>query len=111
MNIEGNLVEVPPMSGIAKGHVLHKIMQVTNTVQDVILTYSARKNEVDDLIKMMNPKVVEAHTSYIACQDVRNDASEMSRMMPMQKVWKPVTVKKSMSQSPQVTPWNDVVVC
>lgn len=36
---------------------------------------TARKNKVDELIKMMSPKVAEASTSHVAGQDAGNDAS------------------------------------
>ncbi|KAI5391409.1 hypothetical protein KIW84_076278 [Lathyrus oleraceus] len=57
LTIEGNFPKVPPMSGTAKSHVLQELMQVSKTLHDVISTSTVRKNKVDDLIKLMNPKV------------------------------------------------------
>lgn len=41
-------------------------MQVSKSLQEVIMTFTIQKNKFDDLIKMMSPKGVGASTSQAA---------------------------------------------
>lgn len=66
MSAEGNLPKVPPMSCKTICHVLLELTNVSKSFQDVILTSTTRKNKVDNLIKLMSLKVVEASTSHVA---------------------------------------------
>lgn len=66
MSAEGNLPKVPPMSCKTICHVLLELTDVSKSFQDVILTSTTRKNKVDNLIKLMSLKVVEASTSHAA---------------------------------------------
>lgn len=58
LSAEGKLLEVHPMYDAGRVHVLLKLMKVSKSLQDAILTFIVRKNMVDDLIKMMSPKLV-----------------------------------------------------
>lgn len=60
-----NLPEVPPMLGYARWHVINELMQLSRTLQELILTSTTWKSKVNDLIKLMNPKVFETFTYQI----------------------------------------------
>lgn len=52
---------------------LNEIMLVSKTLQEIIVVFVMRKSKVDDLIKMMNPKVYEAFTYQYVDQDADKD--------------------------------------
>lgn len=65
LTTEDELYELPTMYG----NVLLELMHVLKSLQEVIMTSTFRKNKMDNLIKMMNPKGFEASTS----QDIEED--------------------------------------
>ena len=69
MTIEGEILEVPPMFGTAKGNLLLEFMQVSKDLQEIVMTSTFRKNRVDDMIKFVSPKVGETSIS----QDVKEN--------------------------------------
>ncbi|CAI8596744.1 unnamed protein product [Vicia faba] len=63
---EGELPKVPLLYGTSRSHVLLELMQVSKSLQEVIMNSTDCKSKVDDLIKIMVPKGVEASTSQAA---------------------------------------------
>lgn len=61
-------------------HVLLELVHVSKSLHEVILTSPTRKNKVNDLIKMMNPKRVETSTFQAPGpnegNDVKNDVEK-----------------------------------
>lgn len=51
------------------GNVMLELMHVLKSLQEVIITSTVRKNKMDNLIKMMNPKGFKTSTS----QDIEED--------------------------------------
>lgn len=65
------------MSGTARSRVLLELMQVSKSLHEVIFTSTARKNKVDDLIKIMSPKGAETSTSHFDGLDEGNNAKSI----------------------------------
>lgn len=63
LTIGAKLPEVPYMSGAPRGHLLNEVMHVSKTPYDLIISSINRKSKIDDLIRLMNPKVFESFTS------------------------------------------------
>lgn len=63
MTNESDLPKVPLMFGTSKGNILLELMQVSKSLQEVIVASTTCKNVGDDLIKMMVPKDDGASTS------------------------------------------------
>lgn len=51
-------------------------MQVSKSLHEVTFTSNVRKNKMDDLIKIMSPKGVEAYTSQVAEQNNAKNVEE-----------------------------------
>lgn len=64
-----DLPKVPPMSGTTRSNVLLEFMQVSKSLQEMIMVSTTHKNKMDDLIKMTTPKDVGASTSEVAKQE------------------------------------------
>lgn len=58
------------MSRVARGHILNILMQKSKTLQETISISTTRKNMVDGLIQIMNPKTYVAFTSQAEGHDV-----------------------------------------
>lgn len=53
------------MSGTVISNVLLELMLVSKSLQEVILTSTARKNKVEEMIQRMVPKGVKAFTTQL----------------------------------------------
>lgn len=85
------------MSGTTRRYVLLELIQVSKSLQDVILTFTSRNNKMDDLIKIMSTKVTKASTSHASGHDAGTMREIMRTMRPMRLSLKLVGIKKSVN--------------